>query len=127
MFSQETVFPHPMQADRKESSDMKHRLLMLAALCMLAALDGLLLAQRTVLPVWFVQQGAGDVSKLRLVPSGARDVLGMSGARLPEVLGQSPGVAGHAPGPPVGQTTYPYYTTRGPRDFLARDPGSIGP
>ena len=22
---------------------------------------------------------------------------------------------------------YPYYTTRGPRDFLARNPGSIGP
>ena len=31
------------------------------------------------------------------------------------------------PGPPVGQVTYPYYTTRGPRDFLARNPNSIGP
>jgi len=33
-------------------------------------------------------------------------------------------------GPPVQQmpaTAYPYYTTRGPRDFLARNPGSIGP
>ena len=30
-------------------------------------------------------------------------------------------------GPPVGQVAYPYYTTRGPRDFLARKPASIGP
>jgi hypothetical protein len=32
-----------------------------------------------------------------------------------------------APGPPVGQVTYPYYTTRGPRDFLDRNPQPIGP
>lgn len=31
------------------------------------------------------------------------------------------------PGPPTGAVTYPYYTTRGPRDFLARNPASIGP
>jgi hypothetical protein len=30
-------------------------------------------------------------------------------------------------GPPVGTVTYPYYTVRGPRDFLANDPPSIGP
>ena len=30
-------------------------------------------------------------------------------------------------GPQTGQVTYPYYTTRGPRDFLAKDPASIGP
>ncbi|HYO25427.1 MAG TPA: hypothetical protein VEQ85_10825 [Lacipirellulaceae bacterium] len=30
-------------------------------------------------------------------------------------------------GPPVGQTAYPYYTTRGPRDFLRDNPPSIGP
>jgi hypothetical protein len=30
-------------------------------------------------------------------------------------------------GPPGGQVAYPYYTNRGPRDFLARDPRSIGP
>jgi hypothetical protein len=34
---------------------------------------------------------------------------------------------GAAPGPLTGAVAYPYYTTRGPRDFLARDPGSIGP
>lgn len=31
------------------------------------------------------------------------------------------------PGPPVGQTAYPYYTVRGPRDFLMANPPSIGP
>ena len=31
------------------------------------------------------------------------------------------------PGPPTGAVTYPYYTTRGPRDFLAKNPRSIGP
>jgi hypothetical protein len=32
-----------------------------------------------------------------------------------------------AAGPPTGATTYPYYTNRGPRDFLAKNPRSIGP
>lgn len=30
-------------------------------------------------------------------------------------------------GPPTGQVTYPYYTTRGPRDFLVNNPGGMGP
>jgi hypothetical protein len=30
-------------------------------------------------------------------------------------------------GPPVGQVAYPYYTVRGPRDFLRNNPPSIGP
>lgn len=32
-----------------------------------------------------------------------------------------------AAGPPTGGVAYPYYTNRGPRDFLARNPRSIGP
>jgi hypothetical protein len=36
-------------------------------------------------------------------------------------------VGNFTPGPPVGQITYPYYTTRGPRDFLERNPQTIGP
>jgi hypothetical protein len=32
-----------------------------------------------------------------------------------------------APGPPVGQTAYPYYTVRGPRDFLLGNPPNLGP
>ena len=31
------------------------------------------------------------------------------------------------PGPPTGAVTYPYYTLRAPRDFLARSPRTIGP
>lgn len=31
------------------------------------------------------------------------------------------------PGPPTGQVAYPYYTVRGPRDFLQDNPPSIGP
>ena len=31
------------------------------------------------------------------------------------------------PGPPTAQVTYPYYTTRGPRDYLAKNPRDIGP
>src|SRR4051812_26306095 len=30
------------------------------------------------------------------------------------------------PGPPSPQVGYPYYTTRGPRDFLVNNPPSIG-
>lgn len=37
------------------------------------------------------------------------------------------GAEAFTPGPPVGAITYPYYTTRGPRDFLASNPRSIGP
>ena len=29
-------------------------------------------------------------------------------------------------GPPGGSVTYPYYTNRGPRDFLAAQPRGIG-
>src|SRR5262249_7682358 len=30
-------------------------------------------------------------------------------------------------GPPSAQVSYPYYTTRGPRDFFANHPPTIGP
>ena len=32
-----------------------------------------------------------------------------------------------APGPPTAAVTYPYYTVRGPRDFLAAEPRPVGP
>lgn len=34
---------------------------------------------------------------------------------------------GAVAGPLTGAVAYPYYTVRGPRDFLARNPSSIGP
>ena len=33
----------------------------------------------------------------------------------------------HTPGPASGSVAYPYYTVRGPRDFLVSNPPSIGP
>lgn len=41
--------------------------------------------------------------------------------------GYANGAGGYPGGPPSGQVAYPYYTTRGPRDFLAKNPPSIGP
>ncbi|TWT50388.1 hypothetical protein Pla22_31300 [Rubripirellula amarantea] len=49
----------------------------------------------------------------------------------------NPGLLGHhagqqlnnrpfTPGPPSAQVAYPYYTVRGPRDFLMADPPTIG-
>ncbi|MCE5302184.1 MAG: hypothetical protein LLF97_03625 [Planctomycetaceae bacterium] len=37
------------------------------------------------------------------------------------------GAEATAAGPATGTVAYPYYTTRGPRDFLANNPPSIGP
>ena len=37
------------------------------------------------------------------------------------------GHSGLAAGPSQGAVTYPYYTTRGPRDYLDPNPPSIGP
>lgn len=37
------------------------------------------------------------------------------------------GKCGARPGPERGAVSFPYYTVRGPRDFLAADPPSIGP
>ena len=42
------------------------------------------------------------------------------------LAGSDYGALGPA-GPPTGGVAYPYYTTRGPRDFLAKNPPSIGP
>jgi hypothetical protein len=38
----------------------------------------------------------------------------------------APSGAYGAGGPPTAQVAYPYYTVRGPRDFLAAEPPSIG-
>ncbi|HUY32262.1 MAG TPA: hypothetical protein VMV69_05740 [Pirellulales bacterium] len=41
--------------------------------------------------------------------------------------GYDDGAAYGGGGPPSAQVTYPYYTTRGPRDFLSDNPRGIGP
>ncbi|KAA1258567.1 hypothetical protein LF1_10870 [Rubripirellula obstinata] len=56
--------------------------------------------------------------------------LGYSQHLNPGPLGHNAGAQlnnrAFTPGPPTGQTAYPYYTTRGPRDFLMANPPSIG-
>jgi hypothetical protein len=51
------------------------------------------------------------------------------GAHGPGMLGpcQHDNIYNFNPGPPVGQTAYPYYTVRGPRDFLQSNPQPLGP
>ena len=57
----------------------------------------------------------GGLGKHRLTPEEECELRGSDyGATYP-------------PGPPSGAVAYPYYTTRGPRDFLAKCPPSIGP
>ena len=41
--------------------------------------------------------------------------------------GRTDAIYNFNPGPPAAQTAYPYYTTRGPRDFLNCNPTPIGP
>jgi hypothetical protein len=50
----------------------------------------------------------------------------LSPAEKAALGGSNYGAIGPA-GPPTGAVAYPYYTTRGPRDFLAKRPPSIGP
>ncbi|MCS7236645.1 MAG: hypothetical protein NZ899_00050 [Thermoguttaceae bacterium] len=46
----------------------------------------------------------------------------------PRLLGiYRPTYQPYVAGPPIGTVVYPYYTVRGPRDFLAVNPPSIGP
>lgn len=56
--------------------------------------------------------------------------LGYSSHLKPGLMGHNAGAQLNGrpftPGPPAGQTAYPYYTTRGPRDFLSATPPSIG-
>jgi len=48
---------------------------------------------------------------------------GPLGHRAPHALENQP----FTPGPPSAQVAYPYYSHRGPRDFLLDNPPSIGP
>jgi hypothetical protein len=57
---------------------------------------------------------------------------GLLGGRLAglghggQFVNSQPAGAGAPTGAPVAQVAYPYYTTRGPRDFLMDNPPSIG-
>ena len=49
-----------------------------------------------------------------------------SADNVPRIPIHQRGMEGPA-GPATGAYAYPYYTTRGPRDFFLDKPGSIGP
>jgi hypothetical protein len=56
---------------------------------------------------------------------GGYGVAGFHGAAHQQLYTDQPYAGPN--GPPTGQYAYPYYTTRGPRDFLQNNPPSIGP
>lgn len=51
---------------------------------------------------------------------------GLAGSQVPRIPKGAEMQMGPA-GPGSAQVAYPYYTTRGPRDFLMPNPPSIGP
>jgi hypothetical protein len=53
--------------------------------------------------------------------------LGGPGGGICPNAGGYPEYPSFNPGPATGQVAYPYYTVRGPRDFLRDNPPSIGP
>ncbi len=55
------------------------------------------------------------------------DCQGCNGGGMCGFCGGGDRVYNFNPGPPAGQVAYPYYTVRGPRDFLMANPPSIGP
>lgn len=75
----------------------------------------------------------GLISAFAGCQSACRDCNGCRGGLLHHG-GMHGGAGGHhyrpetqPAGGPVGQYAYPYYTLRGPRDFLVDNPPSIGP
>ena len=71
-------------------------------------------------------QSCADPSDDGAVPAKKHccPLLGRLGRRQPAEAAEQPVAEA---GPPGGAITYPYYTNRGPRDFLAKNPQSIGP
>jgi hypothetical protein len=63
----------------------------------------------------------------KLVDGIAGGFCGPNGCAMCPTAQQYPEYPRFTPGPPVGQVAYPYYTVRGPRDFLQDNPPTIGP
>lgn len=64
-------------------------------------------------PIGWQQGGLDYSSYLHPGPLGGKAVTGLQNRP-------------YYPGPPTSQVAYPYYTVRGPRDFLMDNPPSIG-
>ena len=80
-----------------------------------------------------IGRGAGPLAKLRGHKACGPNCNGQCGPEGCGPLGRlqahhaAPQEPAYAPGPPTAAYAYPYYTTRGPRDFLQDNPMSIGP
>ena len=61
-----------------------------------------------------------------LSPTGCKSCGPHRTDKVPHMPIQQRGMEGPS-GPATGAVAYPYYTTRGPRDFFMDNPGSIGP
>ena len=100
---------------------MKRALMLLLCLALLAGLSGCLCRQTCT-------DGCGMPGTCASSPetcAACGDDFAACGCGLgARLFDRDPGFR---PGPPSAAVTYPYYTVRGPRDFLASDPRSIGP
>jgi hypothetical protein len=90
-----------------------------------------------LLAVFLCTAGTGCVTgRGHIGHKAACHACGGAGCQSCGILGGG-GLAGHlaahhcdpgiAAGPPSAQVVYPYYTVRGPRDFLLDDPPPLGP
>jgi hypothetical protein len=73
--------------------------------------------------------GQGPVGTAATLAAGSAAHVARSVVSLPRNLknGSANGCRGQVMGPTAGMVQYPYYTTRGPRDFFLANPPSIGP
>ncbi len=83
----------------------------------------------STLAVLLLAQAAGGCAHFKKTPAAGAVRYPSGPAQGPVRRALQAHHGGRAPrygSPPVGTVTYPYYTVRGPRDFLADDPPSIG-
>jgi predicted small secreted protein len=104
----------------KEYGSMKRTILAIAILAFLSAAPGCL--QRNT------RQGEGQGG---CGPGCGGLLSGLGGGPVSQEIHATQGWRHQAPemgpaGPPTAATAYPYYTLRGPRDFLTDNPPSIG-
>jgi len=114
----------PARGKRKESENMRHVLFTTAAVVLLAAFSGCaddaLHEPHFCIPSSACCAATCDGSGPMM--RSERPVVRRSMPVVRQRQQQPPAVS---PGPAT--VAYPYYTTRGPRDFLDRNPQSIGP
>ena len=127
----------------KESSDMKRAIFSVLAVVVLAGLTGCI-TQRGPRPTACMGGSCAErprtAAPAAMIRATTAPIRASSPDRWPVCLGVAVAIAARVPLRPCRgrggscrgrtgdrQITYPYYTNRGPRDFLAKNPPSIGP